>query len=148
MWGHGFCLIGDITLASAGYVARYNMKKITGPAAGDAYQFVTSDGEVMDRMPPFLRSSNRPGIGYEWFARYHSDVFPCDFIVYQGARFPVPRYYSKLLERLDESMSDRVKVSRAAEVIPRRLDPEKEPRRLMALQEHSRLMADKKREMK
>jgi len=148
LWGHGFCLIGDLTMASAGYVARYNLKKITGPAAGDAYQFLTEDGEIIDRVPPFARASNRPGIGYEWFMRYHSDLFPCDFIVHGGKRFPVPRYYTKLYERLDEFGFDMVKVRRALLMGDRRNHPDFTSRRLRDKNELARLVSQQRRELK
>ena len=113
LWGNGFCLLGDVTMASAGYVARYNLKKITGPAAGAAYQFVTPDGVVVDRTPPFSQSSLKPGIGAAWFEKFHADIFPCDFLVYAGKKFPVPRYYTTLYERMSERGAERVKKKRA-----------------------------------
>lgn len=147
LWGHGFVLIGDVTLASAGYVARYNLKKITGAAAGAAYQYLSEDGEVFDRDPPFSRSSNRPGIGYEWFQRYHSDVFPCDFMVHNDAKFPVPRYYTKLYERMDDYSAQRVKARRALAMQDRRSHPDFTSRRLRDKDELSRLLSQQKREL-
>lgn len=149
LWGLGFTLIGDVTLASAGYVARYNLKKITGAAAGEYYQFIVPEtGEVFDRDPPFSRSSNRPGIGYDWFQRYHSDVFPCDFMVHAGKRFPVPRYYTKLYERMNASGAEAVKALRRREAIALKGHPDNTPRRLMARNEHARLVSQQKRELK
>ena len=148
LWGHGFCLIGDLTMASAGYVARYNLKKITGPAAGDRYQWITEDGEVVDRVPPFSRSSNRPGIGYEWFQRYWSDCFPCDYMVHKGKRFPVPRYYTKLYERLDEYDAEMVKMRRARAMDDRRDHPDFTSRRLRDKNELARLVSQQRRELK
>lgn len=145
LWGHGYVLIGDVTLASAGYVARYNLKKITGPEAGSAYQFLTEDGEVIDREPPFCRMSLRPGIGYEWFQRYHSDVFPCDFMVHGGKKFPVPRYYTKLLERMDADSAEAVKAQRRRSMIERGVSPDSTSRRLRDRWEFSELTSKQKR---
>lgn len=72
----GFASVGEVTMQSAGYVARYSTKKIYGPGTDHVYDFVDEYGEVHKRVTPFLHSSNRPGIGYEWFQRYHSDLFP------------------------------------------------------------------------
>lgn len=149
LWGRGFVLIGDLTIDSAGYVARYNTKKITGAAAGSAYQFrVPGTGEVVDRPAPFSRSSNRPGIGYEWFQRYWSDCFPSDFLVWKGKRFPVPRYYSKLYARLDEYGFDMIALRRSEAMGSRRNHPDFTSRRLRDKNELARLNSQRRRELK
>lgn len=114
LWGNGFASLGDVTRHSAGYVARYSLKKIGGPLAGAAYQFVTPDGVVVDRRPPFARASSRPGIGASWLERFRSDVFPHDNMIVDGKMVPVPRYYRKLLDRWDPAMSEELKQARRA----------------------------------
>lgn len=99
LWGLGFVTVGAVTRHSASYVARYSLKKITGPAAGAAYQWLSPDGEIIDRPPPFSKQSLRPGIGFDWFVRFMSDVFPVDNCVLDGKVYPVPRYYRKVYER-------------------------------------------------
>lgn len=42
----------------------------------------------------------KPGIGYEWFQKYYSDVYPHDYVVFNGRKYRPPRYYDKLYERL------------------------------------------------
>lgn len=153
LWGKGFATIGDVTLTSAGYVARYAMKKISGPMAGDVYQFVDADGEIHDRVPPFCHMSLKPGIGYEWFQRYHSDVFPADHLVYDGRKFPVPRYYTKLWEAMEAraglaGVSDRflrVNGLRKAKARVMKDHPDNQPRRLMARQEVALINANAKK---
>lgn len=136
----GFASFGDVTTQSAGYVARYSTKKITGPGTDHVYDYVDEGtGEVFERVPPFLHASNRPGIGYEWFQRYHSDVFPCDELVYDGRKFPVPRYYSKLYELLDIDGAARVKRERSAVSREKRFHPDSRPRRLAVKAEIERL---------
>lgn len=158
LWGNGFCLIGDVTLESASYVARYSLKKITGAAAGAAYQWIVpGTGEIVDRMPPFSRSSNRPGIGFNWFMRYYSDCFPCDFMVWKGARFPVPRYYTKLYERMTaepgasffhQSKADLVLAKRAASMEDRKNHPDFTPRRLLDKQIIAELNSTNERKLR
>lgn len=131
IWSHGFVSLGAVTLHSAGYVARYALKKITGPAAGDIYNWRDPEtGEIFEREPPFSHSSLKPGIGYDWFMRYVDDVFPCDFIVFEGKKFRVPRYYLKLYERLDELKADQVKRERAKHARASRDRPDNSSRRL------------------
>jgi len=148
LWGKGFCSVGDVTLDSAGYVARYTTKKISGPMAGDAYQWMNPDtGEVFDREAPFLHCSLKPGIGYAWFERYHSDVFPCDYLVYGGKRFPVPRYYSELFERWDERNYRLVNSKRKREAIARKALPDNSSRRLQARWTYRELLSENKRDL-
>lgn len=105
LWRRGFCSVGAVTLHSAGYVARYSLKKVSGPGQEDVYG---------GREPPFSHQSLKPGLGYDWFCRYYSDVFPCDFVVFEGKRFRVPRYYSELYEHIDAVKADIVKRKRRA----------------------------------
>ena len=95
LWTLGNSLIGDVSRESAGYVARYCMKKVTGDLAEEHYR-VEENGVVYQRVPEFARMSLKPGIGAEWFAKYRSDVFPHDYVVADGVKVPVPRYYDRL----------------------------------------------------
>lgn len=103
LWPFGMSSFGAVTFQSAGYVARYCTKKVTGPRAQRAYERVDFDtGEVIDVAPEFGRMSLKPGIGYPWFEKYWKDVFLArDGVVMQGKTLPVPQYYDKLLERMD-----------------------------------------------
>lgn len=130
IWGNGFCSVGAVTRHSCAYVARYSLKKITGKAAGAAYQYVLPDGEVVDRVPPFSKQSLKPGIGASWFFRFHKDVFPVDNVVLDGKVFPVPRYYRKLQERIDKVGFEALKREHRAYAREARSDPDNSPRRL------------------
>lgn len=90
LWGMsdpGVCEIGSVTIQSAGYVARYIMKKVTGDDAVAHYG---------DRKPEYTHMSK--GIGKAWFDKNYRDVYPSDFIIHDGRRFPAPRYYDDLYE--------------------------------------------------
>lgn len=54
LWGMGYVVVGDVTRQSAGYVARYCLKKVTGDRAEAHYGH---------RTPEFARMSLKPGIG-------------------------------------------------------------------------------------
>lgn len=92
LWPHGVKeqqKIGAVSYQSAAYVARYIMKKITGDDAVAYYG---------DREPEFNHMSN--GIGKKWFEAFHKDVFPGDFVVHDGKKHRVPRFYENLFEAL------------------------------------------------
>lgn len=99
LWPYGSSEIGSVTYASAGYVARYAMKKVTGKRADDHY-FRQSpiDGQMYRVEPEFCTMSRRPGLGSAWFDRFASDAFPCDFLVVEGRRVKPPASYLRKLE--------------------------------------------------
>lgn len=104
-WKFGQCFIGALTFQSAGYVARYSLKKVTGDRAKDHYTVVdTATGEVHELEPEFLVMSRNPGIGRRWFDAFKADIHPDDFVIVNGMKAPVPAYYTKLLSS-DEAAS-------------------------------------------
>nr|DAV77997.1 MAG TPA: Replication associated protein [Microviridae sp.] len=90
LWSFGFSSIGDVTFESAAYVARYVLKKINGKLASDHYQ---------GRLPEYTAMSRRPGIACDWYEKFKdTDVFPRDFVVLNGSKSKVPRYYNRRYE--------------------------------------------------
>lgn len=101
IWPYGHVETGRVTVQSAGYVARYSMKKVTGDRAELHYlrpHPVT--GQVFPVIPEFAVMSRRPGIGSGWFDRYSRDAFPSDFVVIDGVKRNVPNYYKAKLAEL------------------------------------------------
>lgn len=95
-WPHGFASIGELTFESAAYVARYVMKKVTGPNAREHYGEIGTDpntGEVLLRQPEFTHMSLKPGIGAGWLDKFASDVYPHGKVVVNGVECKPPRYY-------------------------------------------------------
>lgn len=132
LWGHGFVTVGAVTRHSASYVARYSLKKLSGPQAASAYSWTDPvTGELHDRVPPFSKQSLKPGIGASWFEKYHADVFPHENIAFEGRLWPVPRYYMKLYERMSPAKFERVKAGRVALAREARKDPDNSMRRMM-----------------
>lgn len=100
LWGRGAVMAGAVTAQSANYVARYSLKKVTGQMADAHYLWVDpATGEQHQLMPEFCRMSNRPGIGADWYSRYHTDFHTHDYAIRDGVKNPVPRYYDKLAKR-------------------------------------------------
>ena len=111
LWGLGFCSLGAATFQSAAYVARYIMKKVTGPMAASSYEHVsTVTGECSQLHPEFVTMSRRPGLGKEWLNRFQSDVWPEDFVVVEGKKHRPPRFYEQQLD--DEMFLRQLKRSR------------------------------------
>lgn len=99
LWPFGFSSIGTVTFESAAYVARYVMKKITGDAAEDHYEWVhPSTGEIFTRRPEYTTMSRRPGIGSRWLDNYRTDVYPHDYVVLRGVKMRPPKFYDRQFE--------------------------------------------------
>ncbi|WNK14472.1 MAG: replication initiator protein [Microvirus sp.] len=129
LWGHGFCHLGELNVRSAGYAARYVLKKVTGVAGDAHYRRVLPTGEVVDLTPEFARMSLRPGIASAWFSKFQSDVTQFDYVVHEGKKFSVPKYYDKLLDQRDPALLASWKEDRELRALPFR--PEGAPARLL-----------------
>jgi len=95
----GFASIGDVTFASAAYVARYILKKQNGREAASYY-----DG----RKPEYTTMSRRPGIGADWFKKYKDDVYPDGFVVINGRKITPPKFYERKLIDIDPEHYDEI----------------------------------------
>lgn len=80
LWPYGISSIGDVTDASAQYVAKYSMKRKISKI--DRGEFV-----LMSRMP---------GIGQD---SYDESIYESDRIYVSGKSFKVPRYFDKLADK-------------------------------------------------
>lgn len=103
IWGNGFVTIGELTMQSAGYVARYCLKKVYGEMQQDHYK---------GKNPEFALMSRMPGIGKQWYEKYKNSIYPKDFTVVNGRRCKLPNYYDNLLKKEDEIEFDKIKEER------------------------------------
>lgn len=103
LWGHGLCSVGDVTFESAAYVARYALKKITGPAA---------EAHYAGRHPEYLTMSRRPGIGRAFVDKYRKEIYRDDSCVVRGAECKPPRYYDSVQGREAPAVLAKVKARR------------------------------------
>lgn len=62
--------------------------------------------------PEYTTMSRRPGIGKAWFDKHKSDIFPCDFVIIDGKKRKVPKYYDGLCEISSPDMFSTVKALR------------------------------------
>lgn len=110
----GLHAIGHLSWQSAAYVARYVMKKRTGPSAHRWYNEIDYyTGEVThERSPEYATMSRRPGLGKGWLDKFMSDVFPSDEVIVNGAKQRPPRYYDNQLQVADLELHDAIKLQR------------------------------------
>lgn len=91
LWQKGDVHIGDVTPASAAYIAGYANAKALRES--ERVLFDPATGEIWDRRREFVTMSRRPGIGARWYGKYAGDLFPSDHAVQDGKCYKVPRYY-------------------------------------------------------
>lgn len=100
LWPYGFNTIGNVTHQSAGYVARYVMKKHSGDnehTVAHYNRIHPITGKLHQVKKEFCVQSRRPGLGSTWFAKYKGDAFPSDFLIVDGKKQSVPKFYMKKL---------------------------------------------------
>lgn len=107
IWKMGFCAIGEVTMESCGYVARYIRKKIGGEMAITHYN---------GKKPEFAIMSRRPGIGSNWYDKYKNDLYPKDFVTFDGRKYRPPRYYDNRLMRDNWDLYQHVKEKRKEKI--------------------------------
>lgn len=123
LWSHGLAAVGNLDFSSAAYIARYCMKKITGDLAEWHYTRVDPEsGEVFHLTPEFAHMSMGAGLGSRFLDKYKSDVFPRDYVVMDGHKVPVPKYYLNRLRKSDLSMMAGLEADRQL----RSLEPERQ----------------------
>ena len=133
MWKQGLCELGSVTPASAGYVARYCLKKINGR---------DSESHYSGRQPEYSTMSRRPGIGREWLRKWTSDVFPSDSIVLEGRIVKVPKYYDRCFEIDSPAEFLEIKSKRRANAEVTKDHPDNSYERLIVRERVQELMLD------
>lgn len=114
IWKYGFVDVGELTYESAGYVARYCLKKVNGDRAEDHYQRTTETGEIIKLEQEFAAMSN--GVGKGFYEKYRDDMFPSDEVPVpgQGVFKKVPRYYMEQEEQRNPEVVEEIKEKRKA----------------------------------
>lgn len=122
IWGMGRVIIIPLTLPACIYIAQHVNKKIgnspmhermfydqkTGliiPPPPDREIINKKTGEIeiiKGRVPEYPTQSNRPGIGSDWFDKYHQSDLQTNSIVPQDMReHKMPAYFYKKLKEVD-----------------------------------------------
>lgn len=116
LWPHGLHFLGEVTMESAAYVARYLMSKQHGEQADRRYgvRVDKTTGEVNYILKPeYTTMSRNPGIGDSWIRKYMSDVYPSDEVICKGVRCKPPKFYDQVHEEVDPKGHQKVKALRA-----------------------------------
>lgn len=99
-WKKGAHRIGELTGASANYVAQYSLKKLKASPDGvrhDAY------GEIYKQ--PFMRMSLKPPIGKAWVDKHKNDL-QHGYLVRDARKKRIPRGTIKQLKQVDPLLAE------------------------------------------
>jgi hypothetical protein len=114
LWSYGYSTIGDVTVESAAYVARYIMQKQTGKDVNkDHYTYCDlKTGELIKIQPEYNKMSLKPGIGANWYKKYKTDVYPHDYVEVRGKKLKPPKYYDRLFSKENPYEYDQILYTR------------------------------------
>lgn len=107
LWGKGIVTVGMCTWNSCNYVARYVTKKYTGEMAEEEYY-------KKGKIPEYTTSSNRPGLGYEYFQENYDKIYNTDEIILhdmkgKAIKYKPPRYFDTLYDRYMPEEMEQIK---------------------------------------
>lgn len=126
IWGYGHTSIGELTFETAAYCARYVLKKKTGLAKGQGltYNLDEETGELVPVVQPFAAMSLRSAIAAQWLPQFHGDIYSADkdYLVIRGKKMKPPKYFDRLLDKIDPDRIDRIKEKRQRERKPLTLE--------------------------
>lgn len=109
LWNKGFITIGELTPASAGYIARYMLKK----QKGDDKKYY----EEENIQAPFTLQSTMPGLGFQYYDEHKEEIYMQDCIILatqgRSRKIPVPAYYDKQMEKENPTRIREIKEHRA-----------------------------------
>lgn len=94
LWPYGFSTVGDCNYKTCNYTARYILKKQKGEIKTDEY----------------VKMSNHPGIGYDWFINHYEDLLTTNMIYFSfdenKKTTNINKYYKKLMQKMDLDLSE------------------------------------------
>lgn len=103
-WHRGIATFGELTAASAMYVAQYTQKKLI------------DNDPFLDRKAPYIQMSRRPGIGQEYILTHAGKIQEDGGLYLNGNFVPVNRYMLKvLLKSGDLTLLDKAQIQLSAE---------------------------------
>ncbi len=111
IWGKGNVTLMRLNFENCVYVAQHHFKeKLTRKQKVNeiTYLHPVNLRLIKKRQSEFTHRSCSPGIGKEFFLEFKSDIFPCDYMIINGQKKPLPDYFSKLLKTYDPQMYELV----------------------------------------
>ncbi len=131
-WKQGFTDTTNVSYKSAGYIARYTLKKqLPDEATQDRYTYLDHNQNLQLKQFEYIRMSLNPAIGLSWIKKYAEQTIRHDYVLDpDGNKCPVPKYYlDYLASEVCEETSENNKNKRIEKA---RTNPDNCPSRLAA----------------
>ena len=148
IWGNGFVNIGRVTWESAGYVARYTLKKATNK---QDKQWDYQNG----RLPEYVTMSN--GIGTSYYQNNKEKIYKTDSVPIRnkktGVNVKPPKYFDRMLMESDPEIAEEIKhqrrkrAERQQNILDYSTDLTREERRKIAEERMARVIKDLRTEV-
>lgn len=117
LWPVGMSAFGDVSLASASYVAGYVMKKVDQVGRKKKYSCDPVTGVLNEIQAEYAAMSRGGrtgrGLGHGWYAKYGEEVERRGTVRADFKEVMPPRYYDQLLREKDPKAYEAVKWRRA-----------------------------------
>jgi len=119
LWGHGRAVFQSFNIYAAKYIAKYSLAKFDGDQAALLLPVTDPDtGEVLMRVPPFIKRPSRPALGIPFLERFTEDVYAYDEIVLpDGTTTGRVEAYDRWLAERDPERFEAVKDARLRSAI-------------------------------
>ena len=125
LWSNGFVDIVNVDMATCQYAAKYVTKKLKNSEYSDLdlvpERSSCSKGYTYPKNHPLAGFRKSFPIGHRWISEFFEDVYPHDYVVLDGKKYPPPRSYDEWLEKNKPSLWSQVKNARdirAADIHP------------------------------
>jgi len=134
-WKKGFTDTSGVSYNSAGYVARYALKKqLPKQELQERYSYIDYDGNAQIRPFEYVKMSTGrkkwDGIGASWFREYAAQTVTHDYVLDpKGNQCPVPKYYLDILKYDDPNWYEKLARERIEKA---KANPDNTPERLTA----------------
>jgi len=153
-WPYGFHEVKDLTPQSVEYVCKYVTKKLYGKELEKLRERIDCETGECVTVRPELASMSRgskkagtKGIGHGWWEKWKTDVFPDDYIVIEGKKKPVPKYYTKQLEKEDAARYEQLQEERKEKAATRAADNTPSRRQVRERVTNAKVSLSKKRKL-
>lgn len=129
-YGRGKVELSPLDAGNALYLAGYMLRKISPEAVPLLVDDAT--GEVLERHPPFMRCSMKPGIGAGFVKRFAPELLREGTAMRGGHEVAAPPYILRKLEELDPAGVERIKERRREFAMSDRAKDSRRPMRVYA----------------
>lgn len=119
IWGHGNVHLIRLCFENCLYIAQHHIdEKVDNKVKTHEtpIRHPVTNKLIKIRNTEFSTRSSKPGIGKDFFEKYFSDIYPCDYMINKGQKMPVPRYFDKLLKDQAPEIYEGIKQQRSEKV--------------------------------